>query len=104
MVGSDSMDDSESVAGFDSKSTMGSNSASSASSVLGTLAGSESAHSATEECFHPTILQLAKGNFQHYARWPHSMYIPHEGTPFDSVRILHRYNTGLILDLILLLD
>ena len=32
------------------------------------------------------------------------MCTSHEGNPFDSARILHRYNTGLIHNLILLLD
>ena len=83
--------DFEPVAGSDSTSLDG--------SALGTLDGFASAHSATEECFQPSILQSTEGNFQHYSRWPHSMY-----TPSDSGLILHRYNTRLILDLILLLD
>ena len=53
MVGSDSVEgslaDSESVEGY--------NSASSTCSTLGTLAGSESTHSVTEECADPAILQ-----------------------------------------------
>ena len=93
MVGSDSVvgspADFEFVVGFDS--------------ALGMLAGSEPVHSTTKECFQPTTLQSTEGNFQHYAHWPHSMYIVHEDTPFDSAQIIHRYNTGLILNLVLLL-
>ena len=70
MVGSDpttnSLADSKSGEGFESEYMVGFDSASLASFVLGTLAGSESAHSATEEWFHPVILQSAEGNFQHY--------------------------------------
>ena len=68
-----------SLADFDS--VVGSDSASSASFLLGTLAGSKSVHSVTEECLHPSTLQSAMENFQHYARWPHSMYTTHEDTP-----------------------
>ena len=68
------------------------------------LVGYESAHSATEEWFHPAILQSAEGIFQHYVHWPYSMYTTHEGTPSDSAQILHRYNTRLIQDLSLYLD
>ena len=80
MVGYDSVTrslaDYESMVGFDF--------ASSAGFALGTLASSESAHSVTGECFHPSTLQSTKGNFQHYARWPHSMYTMHEDTSSDS--------------------
>ena len=68
----------------DFESVVGSDSASSVGFVPQTLASSEPAHSATEEWFHPTILQLAEGNFQHYVRWSYSMYTAHEGTPSDS--------------------
>ena len=77
MVGFDSVvgfsTNSESVAGYDSASL--------ASSALGTLDGSESVHSTTKECFQPTTLQSAEGNFQHYARCSHNMYTVHGDTP-----------------------
>ena len=65
----DSSGDLESVAGFvtEYESTMGSDSASLAGSVLGTLVGSEFVHSTTKEWFQPAILQSPEGNFQHYA-------------------------------------
>ena len=80
MVGSDSVGGSS----IDSESVVGSNSASSVGSAFGTLAGFESAHSATEECSRPATLQSTEGNFQHYARWLHNMYTAHEDTPSCS--------------------
>ena len=81
MVGSDSMiglsAHSESVVGFYSVSSVG--------SALEMLDGFESAHSTTEECFYPAILQSTEDIFQHYVHWPHCMYIVHEGTPSNSV-------------------
>ena len=80
----DSSVDSESREGSESESTLRSDSPSLAGSILGTLVGSESAHSVTEECFQPAIFQLAEGNFKHFAHSPHSMYTMHEGTPSNN--------------------
>ena len=104
MVGYDSSTDSKFGLSSEAESMVGSDSASLAGFVRGTLVGFETTHFSTKEWFQPAIFQSAKGNFQHYVHWPYSMYTTHEGTPSDSAQILHRYNTGLILDLVLLLD
>ena len=108
MVRSDSMVDSsigsESVVGSEFESTVGPGSALSSGYVLGMQADSDYAHSINEEFSMSAILQSTEGNFQHYDGWLHSMYTAHEGTPSDNAQIPHRCSTGLIHDLILLLD
>ena len=94
----------ESEAGSESEPMVGPGSALSVGSVLVTHADSDFVCFATRECFHPATLQSTEGSFQHYDRWMHSMYTAHEGTPSDNAQILHRCNTKLIHDLILLLE
>ena len=100
----DSSVGSVSEVGSESESVVGPGSALSAGFVLGMQADFDYAHSVTEEFILLAILQSTEGNFQHYDHWLHSMCTVHEGTPSGNSQILCRCSTGLIHDLVLLLD